>query len=172
MIVGSQDPKEDSMKTLRVALGTAVVLMATAGSAVADDAKKAPDGKPIFLSYKCSSCHEIASQGITKPKAAATPAATPAAPATPGTPATTTARKPPDLSGVGMVRKADWIKGYLQKTESIEDRKHMKAFKGTDQELATLAGWLESLKDEKAAKAMKEREELNAGEKKAEPEKK
>jgi cytochrome c553 len=169
------------MRILVMALGTAVVLMVTAGSAVADDAKKVPDGKPIFLNYKCSSCHEIASQGITK-KAAATPAATPAAPATPatpatpaapatpGTPATTTSRKPPDLSGVGLVRKADWIKGYLQKKESIEDRKHMKAFKGTDEELATLAGWLESLKDEKAAKAMKAKEELNAGEKKAAPE--
>jgi len=157
------------MKTLGMALGTALVLMVTVGSAAADDAKKAPDGKPIFLNYKCSSCHEIASQGITK-KAAATPAATPASPATPGTPATTTSRKPPDLSGVGLVRKADWIKGYLQKKESIEDRKHMKAFKGTDEELATLAGWLESLKDEKAAKAMKAQEELNAGEKKAAPE--
>ena len=156
------------MKTLGMALGTALVLMVTAGSAAADDAKKVPDGKPIFLNYKCSSCHEIASQGVTK-KAAATPAATPAAPATPGTPASTTSRKPPDLSGVGLVRKADWIKGYLQKKESIEDRKHMKAFKGTDAELATLAGWLESLKDEKAAKAMKEKEESNAGEKKAEP---
>jgi cytochrome c553 len=159
------------MKTLGVALGAALVLMATAGSARAEDAKKVPDGKPIFTTYKCSSCHEIASQGITK-KASATPAATPAAPATPATPATTTSRKPPDLSGVGLVRKAEWIKGYLQKKESIEDRKHMKLFKGTDEELATLAGWLESLKDEKAAKAMKAKEESNAGEKKANEEKK
>jgi hypothetical protein len=157
------------MKTLGVALGTALVLMASAGSARAEDAKKVPDGKPIFTNYKCSSCHEIASQGITK-KPAATPAATPATPATPAAPATTTSRKPPDLSGVGLVRKADWIKGYLQKKESIEDRKHMKVFKGTDEELATLAAWLESLKDEKAAKAMKAKEESNAGEKKAEPE--
>jgi hypothetical protein len=156
------------MKTLGMALGTALVLMVAAGSAVADNAKKVPDGKPIFTNYKCSSCHEIASQGITK-KAAATPAATPA---TPATPATTTSRKPPDLSGVGLVRKADWITGYLQKKESIEDRKHMKVFKGTDAELATLAGWLESLKDEKAAKAMKAKEESNAGEKKPDAEKK
>ena len=156
------------MKTLGMALGTALVLMVGAGSAVADNAKKVPDGKPIFTNYKCSSCHEIASRGITK-KAAATPAATPA---TPATPATTTSRKPPDLSGVGLVRKADWIKGYLQKKESIEDRKHMKVFKGTDAELATLAGWLESLKDEKAAKAMKAKEESNAGEKKPDAEKK
>ena len=154
------------MKTLGIALGTALVLMANAGSARAEDAKKVPDGKPIFTNYKCGSCHEIASQGIKK-KATAAPAATPA---TPATPATTTSRKPPDLSGVGLVRKADWIKGYLMKKESIEDRKHMKAFKGTDEELAKLAGWLESLKDEKAAKAMKAKEESNAGEKKAEPE--
>jgi hypothetical protein len=164
------------MKTICVALGTALVLMATAGSARAEDAKKVPNGKPVFTTYKCSSCHEIASQGITK-KAAATKAATPATPAatpaTPATPATTTARKPPDLSGVGLVRKADWIKGYLQKKESIEDRKHMKAFKGTDEELATLAAWLESLKDEKAAKAMKANEEKKPeGEKKAVEEKK
>src|SRR5258705_11321812 len=106
-----------SMKTLRVALGTALVLMVTAGSARAEDAKKVPDGKPIFTNYKCSSCHEIASQGITKKKAetAAAPASTPATPAaaapasTPATPATTTARKPPDLSGVRLARKAGWI---------------------------------------------------------------
>jgi len=158
------------MKTLGVALGTALVLMVTGGPARAEDAKKVPDGKPIFTNYKCSSCHEIASQGIKKP--AATPAAPAATPAAPATPATTTAHKPPDLSGVGLVHKAEWIKGYLLKKESIEDRKHMKTFKGTDEELATLAGWLESLKDEKAAKALKANEEANGGGKKAVEEKK
>jgi len=143
------------MRRLHVMVAAAA-LATFAASASAEDAKKVPDGKPIFLSYKCSSCHEIATQGIVKKKAQGEAAA--AAPATPAAPASTS-RKPPDLSGVGMEHKADWIKAYLTKKEAIHDRKHMKLFKGTDAELATLAGWLESLKDEKAAKAIKASEE-------------
>lgn len=142
------------MRTLHVIVAAAA-LATFAASASAEDAVKAPDGKPIFLTYKCSSCHEIATQGIVKKKAEG--AAAPAAPATPA--AASTSRKPPDLSGVGMEHKADWIKAYLTKKEAIHDRKHMKLFKGTDAELVTLAGWLESLKDEKAAKAIKASEE-------------
>ena len=70
-------------------------------------------------------------------------------------------RKAPDLSGVGVKRNAAWIEGYLLKKEAIETRKHMKKFRGTDAELKTVAGWLEAMKDEKAAAKQELNEKAN-----------
>ena len=117
--------------------------------ALAADAAKAPNGKPVFTKYKCNSCHTIEAQAITKK-------------AEPAEAAAATGRKPPDLSGVGVKRKAAWIEGYLLKKEMIETRKHTKKFRGTDPELKTVAGWLESLKDEKAAAKQELNEKANA----------
>jgi cytochrome c553 len=127
-------------------MGTALLLTAMAASAAGADAKKAPDGKPIFVKYKCGSCHAIASQGIVK-KAVAAPAETkPGAEAKPGV------RKPPDLSSVGLEHKDGWVAAFLKGKETLDGRKHMKLFRGTDAELATLAAWLETMKAEKPAK--------------------
>jgi hypothetical protein len=93
-------------------------------------------------------CHEIASQKIFR-----------TGHTTPDTTWMTTVSRAPDLSGVGYARGEKWIRGWLKKTETIQDRKHLLMFKGTDQELAVLAKWLESLDDERAGKALKEREE-------------
>ena len=115
---------------------------------LAADAAKAPNGKPVFSKYKCNSCHTIESQAITKK-------------ADPADATEATGRKPPDLSGVGVKRNAAWIEGYLLKKEMIETRKHTKKFRGTDPELKTLAGWLESMKDEKAAAKQESNEKAN-----------
>lgn len=109
-------------------------------AAAGDETPKAPDAKPIFLEYKCRSCHSIESQEITR-KVAEEGAAS--------------EEKPPDLSGVGLRRKADWIVAFLLKKEAIEGRKHEKKFRGTDEELQKLAAWLASLRDEKGAKKEK-----------------
>jgi mono/diheme cytochrome c family protein len=120
-------------------LATAFLLTCLAtGPAVAADAAKAPNGKPVFTKYKCNSCHTIEAQAITKK-------------ADPTDKGGATGRKPPDLSGVGVKRNAAWIEGYLLKTEMIDTRKHSKKFRGTNPELKTVAGWLASMKDEKAA---------------------
>jgi hypothetical protein len=111
-------------------------------------AVKVPDGKPIFLRYKCTMCHEIGSQKILKEGHTVA-----------DTTWMTTLSKPPDLSGVGYVRGEKWMREWLKKTETIHDRKHLLMFKGTDEELAVLSKWLESLDDEKTGKALKEREE-------------
>jgi cytochrome c2 len=108
---------------------------------------KVPAGKAVFLKYKCSACHEIATQNITKKKTEGE-AATPS-----------TARTSPDLSGVGLVHKPEWIQAWLARKETIHDRKHWMAFRGSPEELTTLVAWLGSLKDEKAAKALKENED-------------
>ena len=114
----------------------------------AKEAKEAPDGKPIFLKYKCTMCHEIGSQKILKTGSTVADTAW-----------MTKVSKAPDLSGVGYVRGEKWLRDWLKKTETIHDRKHLLMFKGTDEELAILAKWLESLDDEKTGKALKEREE-------------
>jgi mono/diheme cytochrome c family protein len=120
--------------------------------AVAADAAKAPNGKPVFTKYKCSSCHSIEAQAIVKKADPAEKAAEPGEKED---------RKAPDLSGVGVKRNAAWIEAYLLKKEMIEARKHTKKFRGTDPELKTVAGWLASMKDEKAAAKQELNEKAN-----------
>jgi mono/diheme cytochrome c family protein len=90
----------------------------------------APDGKSIFTANKCNSCHAIQSQGIAKA----------------GGETVEGKIQPPDLSGVGLKHNAAWITGYLKKVESLDGAKHLKKFKGSDEDLATLATWLGSQK--------------------------
>ena len=98
---------------------------------------KAPDGKKIFVENKCSSCHSIESVGIKKKTKDNE----------------STELKPPDLSSVGSERKADWITKYLQK--KLDGEKHPKKFKGSDEELTTLAKWLETLEADTTKKGKK-----------------
>lgn len=130
-------------------LATAALLTCfLTGPAMAADAAKAPNGKPVFTKYKCNSCHTIEAQAITKK-------------ADPADKTEATGRKPPDLSGVGVKRNAAWIEAYLLKTEMIDTRKHTKKFRGTAPELKTVAGWLASMKDEKAAAKLELGEKAN-----------
>ena len=88
------------------------------------------DGKTIFIEGKCSNCHSIASQGIKglRPEGGA---------------------KPSDLSNVGSKFKSEWFEKWLMKEETLYNKKHMKKFRGTPEELHILATWLETLKEEK-----------------------
>jgi cytochrome c2 len=87
-----------------------------------------PPGKIIFKDNKCGSCHSIKSQGIvkggedTKDKAA------------------------PDLSNAGTKHNAAWMSKYLLKKETLNDEKHLKKFKGSDEDLEVLTNWLATLK--------------------------
>ena len=123
-------------------LFVAMVLAATAQIAIAAEPKE-PEGKKLFLKYKCNSCHSIEAAGVVK-KVDETEADEPA-----------TKKKPPDLSGVGLTQKADWIALFLQKKEKLEGETHPKKFRGTDKELSTIAAWLETMKTpaKKGAKA-------------------
>lgn len=87
------------------------------------------DGKSIFKDNKCSNCHTIKSQGVEKT----------------GT-SENTESKPPDLSGVGLKHDAAWITKWLQKEESQNGKKHLKKFKGPDDDLQILSKWLATLK--------------------------
>ena len=110
------------------------ILAAGAGVALAQG-EKAPTGKDLFLTAKCNTCHSITAAGIEKKKAT-----------TPEEKAEKTDKKPPDLSSVGLEKKADWIAKFLTKKETLDGEKHKKLYKGTDEELKTLAAWLETQK--------------------------
>src|SRR5262245_44280524 len=135
--------KEAHMRIRTVVLCSSAIVVALSGVAWA--AAKPPDGAPIFTKYKCNSCHSIEAAGITKK--AATAAAEES---------TSTTTKPPDLSSVGLEKKAEWIALFMQKKEKLDGKLHIKKFRGTDEELKTLSAWLETMKTEKAADKAKE----------------
>lgn len=117
------------MKSFSLHLVVALVWLTFCSSlAFAQEAKakeeKSSQGKTLFLEKKCGSCHSIEVVGIKKKPN----------------------QKPPDLSAIGSERSADWFTKYLQKKEAIEGRKHLMKFQGSDEELAALTKWLETLK--------------------------
>jgi cytochrome c553 len=121
-------------------------------------AGEAPDGKPLFLKYKCNSCHSIDAAKIAKKTAAD-------AEKEEGEAETTSKAKPRDLSSVGLEHKADWIALFMQKQEKLEGKFHRKKFRGTDADLATLSAWLETMKAPKAKKEAEEAKEAKEAEK-------
>lgn len=79
------------------------------------------DGKSLFTSNKCNTCHSVTAQSIAKINANS---------------------KAPDLSGVGKTRNAAWIGKYLIKEETLNGKQHGVKFKGPDADLSVLATWL------------------------------
>jgi mono/diheme cytochrome c family protein len=101
----------------------------------------ATDGKTLFLEAKCNTCHTMKAAGIEKRKAAG---------ADPAEAKEKSDKKAPDLSSIGLERKADWMGKYLMKTEAIKGEKHSRKFRGTEAELKTVTAWLETQKAPKA----------------------
>lgn len=89
---------------------------------VADAAS--PDGHAIFVAQKCNLCHAVSSVGI---------AATSKSEKTAG----------PDLSTLAKPHDAAFVKEFLHKKVDLNGKKHLKEFKGTDEELTALISWLE-----------------------------
>ena len=83
------------------------------------------DGKQIFENSKCIKCHSVESLEITSKK-----------------------DEPVDLSNVGASGDAEFLKKYLLKEETRNDKKHKTKFKGSDEELNALVDWLLTLKTE------------------------
>jgi mono/diheme cytochrome c family protein len=119
-------------------LASALFVGAVVARANGMPAAAAPaDGKAIFLANKCNTCHTIQAAGIEKRKASTADA---------DESKEKLAVKPPDLSSVGLERKAEWIGKFMMKTEVIKGEKHPRKFRGTEPELKVLATWLESQK--------------------------
>jgi cbb3-type cytochrome oxidase cytochrome c subunit len=105
---------------------------------------KIPAGQKLFLDNGCNSCHSMKGQGIEKKKSATATEATASTPAA-------APSKVPDLSAVGLERDQAWMTKFLLKTETLHDKKHMKTWKGTEADLATLTAWLAEQKNAEAA---------------------
>jgi mono/diheme cytochrome c family protein len=105
--------------------GLAIVGLFATGAAPRHGTEK--DGKQVFIDSKCSNCHSVSVEGIRglRPEGGA---------------------KPNDLSNTGGKFKAPWIEKWLMKQETLNNKKHMRKFKGSPEELHTLAAWLETLK--------------------------
>lgn len=110
--------------------------------------EKADPGKDIFLKYKCNSCHGMQAQGIAVKKSDEKEE-----PEEAGEEAEE--KDPPDLSGVGLKHKADWMTKYLKKQEAIDGDKHRKKFRGKADEMKALTVWLEAQKTKVEASAKK-----------------
>ena len=83
------------------------------------------DGQQIFTDSKCTKCHSVESLEITSTKDESV-----------------------DLSNAGANNDAEFLKKYLVKEESINDKKHKIKFKGSDEELDALVNWMLTLKTE------------------------
>lgn len=108
---------------------TVAVLLAFLAVGATSFTAAGTDGKAIFKENKCTNCHTIKAQAVERT----------------GT-AENTEAKPPDLSGVGLKHDAPWITKWLMKEETQNGKKHLKKFKGSDDDLQVLAKWLASLK--------------------------
>jgi hypothetical protein len=154
-------------RTWMTAIGLAAAV-AFCGTARADETKE-PAGKTLFLSQSCNTCHSISAAGIEKKKSEA--AATEKKEAAPAGEkvATAPSHKPPDLSSVGSEQKPEWMAKFLKKEVTAKDgKKHMKLWKGTDADLATLTAWLGEQTAEKKAEEKAEKKAEDKAEDKAE----
>ncbi len=101
--------------TLTLALAAAASPALPAGAAL--------DGKAIFLAQKCNLCHGVSAAGVTP---------------------TSQKVKAPDLTGMVKAADAPKLIKYLRKLElgGEKNKKHVKEFKGTDEEIQAVLDWL------------------------------
>jgi len=98
-------------------------IFSPAGPSPAAAADAGLDGKKIFLAEQCNLCHSVESAGIeAKTKS--------------------DKLRGPDLSGVTAKRKADELTKFLRQDATLDGNKHKKAFKGSDEELGAVLGWI------------------------------
>ena len=96
-------------------------------------------GEAVFLANKCAKCHSVASEGIEGAKKPVTR----------------------DLSTVGVRRSAEWLRGWMLKEVSKENKKdpakpklHRTKWKGTDAELGAVVSWLSERRTAPATPAL------------------
>ena len=89
---------------------------------------RAADGKAVFQAQKCDTCHSVSTAGIA---------------------ATTKSEKMkgPDLVGVVQAHDRAWVADVVhKKVNGPSGKKHVKEFKGTEEELQALIDFLEAQK--------------------------
>lgn len=131
--------RKQSYPTARLILLLFLVFILPSSYVLAVETSTVKDepGKKLFLDNKCNICHSIQAAAVVKKGPAVAAGAK---------------NPPPDLSGVGLERSADWITKFLKKEVDLNGKKHTKLWTGKPEDLATLAKWLESLKTKPAEK--------------------
>lgn len=123
-----------------VCLFIIATLLVIAGRTFAVEQDQSP-GAQIYIKYKCQSCHSVQSKGIGAPAKAK------AEEEDDGWDDDDDDAGSPDLSGAGISRDSEWLHLWLRKKVSTEKgKKHMKRFKGNDEERQVLVDWLLTLK--------------------------
>lgn len=121
------------MKRVLTFIGSAAVVLVvlslvfsvpTASPVAAREGSGSADaGKQIFLDQKCDLCHDVSTAGITaKTKSAA--------------------MKGPDL--VNVADDAATITSYVKQESEKDGKKHKKAIKGSDDEIASVVAWIKA----------------------------
>lgn len=87
------------------------------------DAGSGSAGKELFVTQKCQTCHALSTAGI-EAKTTKGPMAG------------------PDLAGIGASYDAEWIAKYVKGEETIDGKKHKKPYKGSDEDLQAIIGWM------------------------------
>ena len=150
-------------KLIIIVLAVSALCVLLSGLSFAEEAKKEvakkvemSAGQKVFTDAKCQMCHTVYTAGVGEP------------------PAEDAKKKedeeensgPPDLSLTGAGKTAEWMSLFLQKKETLNDKKHMKKFTGSDEELTALVDWLLTLKPaEKVAPKTEKAEKVEKTEK-------
>ena len=125
--------------------GIALVLIGLSSDA------RSEDGKQAFLKAECNECHTVKVLDIAKLEPKKGAAKDEDADLEGGKDDDKT--DPPDLSGIGKNHDAEWFSKWLTKKVKDDDgKRHRKKFKGTDAELASIAGFLSELKTDAPSK--------------------
>ncbi|HKB85757.1 MAG TPA: c-type cytochrome [Ignavibacteriaceae bacterium] len=114
------------MKNIVFYLLFVAAIVALFGFAFSMAQETVPAGQKIFLESKCTACHSVNTAGITSNKKEAV-----------------------DLSKTGDNLNTNFITRYLNKEVKQNDKLHKTAFKGSAENLNTLASWLTSLQSAK-----------------------
>lgn len=83
------------------------------------------DGRDVYTEAGCARCHSVEAAGLE---------------------ATGSERmRGPDLTTVGASHDEAWVIGVMRQEIELGDGPHRVSFRGTDEELATIAAWLVQL---------------------------
>ena len=123
--MSSADRRSNSPSWTAITFTAAALVLGILGATAQIGAQEAADGRKVFDQEKCGLCHAVASVGIeakTRSKK----------------------MKGPDLGGYQAEDNA-FLFAYLRQKEKIDEKKHRRAAKSSDEELQALVDWLASL---------------------------
>jgi hypothetical protein len=120
------------------------ICLATALLPASSLGEETAPGKKLFMKSKCNSCHTVNSQKIVMPPKAKDEDSDDDWDDDGDEKEELNA---PDLSGVGLKHKGEWLHLYLRKkVANDKKRKHIQRFKGKTADRETLVNWLLTLK--------------------------